>query len=183
MKRFRLMACLAVLATFTTVFAAWELNNYADSYKDEAVMTATVVQDIETIEALSVEITNDAMPTVTYDAGAAAVSGDINVLVTENIQGAKDDYKFYYALYADMAADELADVIAYKAGDAVPATSTMKALEVAEDGTATIPAANIQAAVDVKDGFEVSEANLGALASFLETDGGIGVLVYAEKVQ
>lgn len=51
MKHFRLLACLAVIATFTSVFAAWELNNYSESYKAEARMTATVVQDVEEKDA------------------------------------------------------------------------------------------------------------------------------------
>ena len=40
MRRFRFFSLIAIVAAFSTVFAAWQYTNYANEYKSEAALTA-----------------------------------------------------------------------------------------------------------------------------------------------
>ena len=110
MKKFRLFTLLAIVATISTSFAAWTYYNYGNQYTDvsDAITLSVDSMDIVGDDAIAIEITNTTMPTVTYVQNAdniaaidAQVSGDVTIKVDENIEGAMEEYSYYYAVYKE----------------------------------------------------------------------------------
>lgn len=205
MKKFRLFTLLAIIATISTSFAAWTYINYEVQYTAVSDGITLYVDDPSVTggEALSVEITNTSMPSVTYVQNAddlssidATVSGDVTLKVTENFDGAIAEYSYYYAVYSDRA--PLSAFPNIKALSEIESDGTVivdavkdNAITLSEDGTATISAAELADAfattykLPTSGGKENVQAGLGefnaVITSISNGPDGIPLKVYAVK--
>ena len=190
MKKFRLFAMLAVLATFSTVFAAWNFMTYADTYTSEPIKIT--VSEISTVinEGQAIEITASA-PTgisVSYEQlennsyiAKATVSGSVNVQVKENVDGAASDYTYSYKVYT--GGSNIADCSKLTTEDVATATP----ITLDDNGVATISADEIAEYFDIdlgkqptKDYLQEINARLAATLNSGETPGAF-ISVYATK--
>ncbi len=190
MKKFRLFAMLAVLATFSTVFAAWNFMTYADTYTSEPIKIT--VSEISTVinEGQAIEITASAPAaiSVSYEQlennsyiAKATVSGSVNVQVKENVDGAASDYTYSYKVYA--GGSNIADRSKLTTEDAATATP----ITLDDNGAATISAEEIAEYFDIDFGkqpttsdLETMNARLAATLNSGETPGAF-ITVYATK--
>lgn len=190
MKKFRLFAMLAVLATLSTVFAAWNFMTYADTYTSEPIKIT--VNEISTVinEGQAIEITASAPAgvAVSYEQlennsyiAKATVSGSVNVQVKDNVDGAADDYTYSYKVYAgDAGLDDYSKLTTEDAATATPITLD-------DNGVARISADEIAEYFDIdlgkqptKDYLEEINARLAATLNSGETPGAF-ITVYATK--
>lgn len=207
MKKFRLFTLLAIIATISTSFAAWTYANYADQYTavSDSITLSMDSPSVTGGEALSIEITNTSMPSVTYVQNAddlskidATVSGDVTLKVTENFDGAIADYSYYYTVYSDTAPQsEFPNIKALSdiESDGTVIIDAVKdnAITLSEDGTATISAtelADIFATtkeLPTSGGESIFTAYLasfnGAMTAISNGPDGVRLKVYAVKNQ
>lgn len=190
MKRFRLFAMLAVLATLSTVFAAWNFMTYADTYTSEPIKIT--VSEISTVinEGQAIEITASAPAgmAVSYEQlennsyiAKATASGSVNVQVKENVDGAIADYTYSYKVYA--GSSNIADCSKLTTEDVATATP----ITLDDNGMATITAEEIAEYFDINLGkqpttsdLETMNARLAATLNSGETPGAF-ITVYATK--
>lgn len=145
MKKFRLFALLAVLATFSTVFAAWQYISYAETYQSDAVTLSATADsfNLVTSEAISLEVTNADAIEINYSQSeetpidaVATISDDIEIQVMPAEDGALDQYDFYYVISGNIGS--LMDLSVYETDGVVNDYNNLTKLEVAGNGMATI---------------------------------------------
>ncbi len=145
MKKFRLFALLAVLATFSTVFAAWQYISYAETYRSDAVTLSATADKFElaTSEAISLEIINSDEITINYTQSketpidaVAVISDDIEIQVMPAEADALDKYDFYYVVSGKIGS--LKDLSTYETDGVVNDYNGLTKLEVGANGMATI---------------------------------------------
>lgn len=201
MRRFRFFSLIAIVAAFSTVFAAWQYTNYANEYKSEAANLAVTIDDssLEAIPALTLAVANANDVEVVYvqsseQAGVAVanVNNDVVINVTENEDGTIEQYDFYYAVYgggssADGSFQQLGslkELSVYEANDVVDYTK-LTALEVDAEGNARISKEIIAGLLEhqfATEGVDIDnfEAALEAFKAKVE-NGSVFVKVYAKK--
>lgn len=191
MKKFRLFAMLAVLATFSTIFAAWNYYNYADEFTS-AALDITIynvnVSEAEEISPIKLDATSDVALTVNYEQDAnnqylikGVVSSDVTVTVTEIEPGATDNYEYSFGIYSpseDVSTD-----------DYIPSEDGVKKTAITvENGKATISAAAIGAYFDYElpesenfEDFKNTLQTFNAMKTANTLDKPVCLKVYATK--
>lgn len=190
MKKFRLFAMLAVLATLSTVFAAWNFMTYADTYTTTPIVfkVGTFSNEIKEGQAIEITASAPADMRVTYEQlennsyiAKATVSGSVNVRVKENVEGAADGYTYSYKVYAgDDALNTYSKLTTEDAAIATPITLD-------NDGIATITAEEIAEYFDIDFGKQPTTDDLATMNARLralfhhDEDNGVFITVYATK--
>lgn len=190
MKKFRLFAMLAVLATLSTVFAAWNFITYADTYTATPikVTVGNISNEIKEGQAIEITASAPAGMAVSYEQlennsyiAKATVSGSVNVQVKENVDGAADDYTYSYKVYAGGAdLDDYSKLTTEDAATATPITPD-------DNGIATISAEEIAEYFDIDFGKQPTTSDLETMNARLDaaTQGGENpgafITVYATK--
>ncbi len=184
MKKFRLIALMLVIATMSTVFAAWNFINYADSYESGTVSIKKGIVDttVNSGEAISLSVDSTQSLTVSYaqkETGStmakATVNGGVTATVTENLSGAKDMYEYSFKVFADSAINNTK----VNTEELTEATS----VELDTDGKITISADQIADYLDYDFGKQPTENNLATFNSMLEAEtyAGVYIKIYATK--
>lgn len=190
MKKFRLFAMLAVLATFSTVFAAWNFITYADTYTAEPIKITVGNVSTQINEGQVIEITASAPAgmSVSYEQlennsyiAKATVSGSVNVQVNENVEGAADDYSYSFKVYAGSAdLDDYSKLTTEAAAEATPITLD-------DNGIATISTEQIAAYFDIDFGKQPTSDDLETMNARIDAatlggeNPGVFITVYATK--
>lgn len=186
MKKFRLFTLLAILATFSTVFAAWNYYNYADQFVSTPLkITVANFGSGSAVEKTPIDVSATSASPITISHVQSTenpyllegvASGDVTVTVTENDTGAATEYDYSFAVYSE----DSSGAIELEA-DAVKTEITVV------DGTATISAEAIADYFDVNLGecdtfdefkYAIDNANSAFTAS---SRNGIYLKVYATK--
>lgn len=184
MKKFRLFAMLAVLATLSTVFAAWNFITYADTYTTEPIKitVGTLSTQINEGDAITITATAPAGLSVFYPeeitdsyAAKAEANGSVNVKVTETIEGAADEYTYSYKVYAN--SDALKDYS--KLTTETDAEATTITLD--ENGVATISGEDIAKVFDIDFGKQPTKDDLDLMNARIEGFSRVNITVYATK--
>ena len=194
MRKFKFFSLLLVIASFSTVFAAWSYFNYATEYKSGKIKITFEnidASDMDYREAITVKVTNTEPLTVSYTQAEddmlkaeASLSDDIYVEVIENINGAIDRYDFYYMFYSPNGS------IGSVKYTSTPSYKDMTLLELDENNRVVIKAEDVEDIFDQT--FElttVSETNLKkAIEEFNEkmdlqnNNIGVNIEIFAKRV-